>query len=171
MRATQLTIFSLLAIVLIGIGVYAVGELGEKTADPGVINPKSFGPEAVTLTCPEPGAVPLSPAEVTVTVLNGTSRSGLAGGVAEDLAERGYLIEGTGNTRQATGEATIVHGPDGYLAAQAVKAQVQGSQLRLEEQREGTTVDLLLGKGFTGLGEESAAAAALKQPVETPEGC
>jgi hypothetical protein len=32
----------------------------------------------VAIQCPEPDALPLPPAEVTVTVLNGTTRSGLA---------------------------------------------------------------------------------------------
>ncbi|GAA4522226.1 LytR C-terminal domain-containing protein [Brachybacterium paraconglomeratum] len=171
MRATQLTIFSLLAVVLIGIGVYAVGELREPATEPGVIAPKSFGPDAVALTCPEPGAVPLPPAEVTVTVLNGTTRGGLAGEVSEDLAARGYALESPGNTRKASGPATIVHGPEGYLAAQSLRVQVQGSQLTLDDAREGASVDLLIGDGFVGLEDEAAAATALEQPVEVPEGC
>ena len=171
MRAIQLTIFSILAISLIGVGVYAVGQLQEPSAEPGTIDPKAFGPAAVGITCPEPGAVPLPPSEVTVSVLNGTSRSGLAGAVSEDLIARGYAIETTGNTRQATGAALIVHGPDGYLAAQAVKAQVPEGTLKLDQKREGTAVDLLIGSEFSGLVEESAAAAALEQPVATPEGC
>ncbi len=170
-RATQLTIFSILAVALIGIGVYAVGELREPVAEPGVIAPKSFGPDPIALTCPEPGAVPLPPAEVTVTVLNGTTRGGLAGEVSEDLAARGFTLEEAGNTRKASGPATIVHGPEGYLAAQSLRVQVQGSQLRLDDAREGTAVDLLIGDGFTGLEDESVAATALEQPVEMPEGC
>jgi len=171
LRATQLTIFSVLAVVLIGVGAYAVGELSEPTAEPGVIAPKSFGPDPVELACPAPGDLPTPPEEVTVTVLNGTSRSGLAGDVTENLAERGYEVGDPGNTRGASGAATIVHGPEGYLAAQAVRVQIQDAQLRLDEQREGAAVDLLIGDGFTGLQEESAAAAALEEPVEMPEGC
>ncbi|MDN5901229.1 MAG: LytR C-terminal domain-containing protein [Brachybacterium sp.] len=171
LRATQLTIFSVLAVTLIAIGVYAVGELREPVAEPGVIAPKSFGPETVEFTCPEPDAVPLPPGEVTVTVLNGTSRSGLAGDVSEQLAERGYEVESPGNTRQATGAATVVHGPEGYLAAQSVTVQIQGAEVQLDEEQEGNAVTLLIGDGFTGLEEESAATAALEEPVETPEGC
>ena len=171
LRATQLAIFSLLTVALIAIGVFAVGELRRPAAEPGVIAPKSFGPEETVLTCPEPGALPAAPGDVPVTVLNGTTRSGLAGRVGEDLAARGYDLQGTGNTGAASGPATIVHGPDGYLAAQSLRAQVQGAQLRLDGNRQGTAVDLLLGDGFTGLDEEGTASAALQQPVETPEGC
>lgn len=171
LRATQLTIFSILAVALVAIGVYAVGELREPVDEPGVIAQKSFGPEPVEFSCPDPDAVPLPPGEVTVTVLNGTSRSGLAGDTSAQLAERGYAVQSPGNTRQATGAATIVHGPEGYLAAQSVRVQIQGAQLRLDEQLEDSAVQLLLGDGFTGLEEESAAASALEAPVEPPEGC
>ena len=171
LRATQLAIFSILAVALVVIGVYAVGELREPVEDPGVIAEKSFGPEQIELTCPDPGAVPLEPGEVTVTVLNGTNRSGLAGDVTEQLGERGYGVETPGNTRRADGPATIVHGPEGYLAARSVGAQLQETQLQLDEELEGTAVTMLIGDGFAGLQDETAAAAALEEPVETPEGC
>ncbi|MGP9538500.1 LytR C-terminal domain-containing protein [Brachybacterium sp. AOP43-C2-M15] len=167
----QLAIFSLLAVTLIAIGVYAVGQLRTPSTEPGVIDPKSFGPATAELACPEPDAVPLPPEDVTVTVLNGTTRSGLAGDVAEQLGERGYEIAETGNTRRATGPATIVHGPEGYLAAQSLRVQVEDSQLTLDEDVEGTAVDLLIGDGFGGLEDASAASSALEEPVETPEGC
>src|SRR5699024_2138027 len=161
----------ILAVALVVIGVYAVGELREPVEDPGVIAEKSFGPEQIELTCPDPGAVPLEPGEVTVTVLNGTNRSGLAGDVTEQLGERGYGVETPGNTRRADGPATIVHGPEGYLAARSVGAQLQEAQLQLDEELEGTAVTMLIGDGFAGLQDETAAAAALEEPVETPEGC
>ncbi len=170
-RAVQLIVFCVLCLALVVTGVLAVRELQKPAAEPGVIAPKSLGADPVALSCPEPGAVPLAPGEVTVTVLNGTSRSGLAGSVSAELVGRGFLAGGTGNTQQATGPATIVHGPEGYLAAQSVRVQIQGAQLRLEEGRPGTAVDLLIGEGYTGLEEESVAAAALAEPVETPEGC
>src|SRR5699024_10942893 len=78
LRATQLAIFSILAVALGVIGVYAVGELREPVADPGAIAEKSFGPEQIDLTCPVPGADPLEAGEVTVPVVNGTNRRGVA---------------------------------------------------------------------------------------------
>jgi len=175
LRAMQLAIFSVLAVALIAVGVYAVGELREPVAEPGVISPKEIGPDPVAIECPDEGAVPLPPAEVEVTVLNGTTRSGLAGSTAEQLGERGYALGDVGNTRSAKGPATIVHGPAGYLAAQSLRAQLATADVRpeltLDEAKEGTAVDLLLGDGFTGLAEESAATGALEQPVEIPEGC
>ncbi|WP_114853536.1 LytR C-terminal domain-containing protein [Brachybacterium sp. YJGR34] len=175
LRATQLAFFSILSIVLIGIGAYAVKDLQEPVDEPGVISQKTFESAPSGITCPEDGAVPLPPGEVSVTVLNGTTRTGLAGSVTEDLAGRGYAVGDPGNTRQSSGPATVVFGPSAYLAARSVAAQVTGedapAQLRLDESREGSEVDLLLGTGFTGLIDEAAATEALAQPVESPEGC
>jgi len=169
-RIAQLLVFSVLAIALISVAVHALGKLREPVAEPGVIAEKTFGAAPSELTCPEPDAVPLPPEEVTVEVLNGTTRTGLAGEVSGELGERGYEISDIGNTGKASGPATIVHGPEGYLAAESVRVQLSGAELRMD-QREGTGVDLLLGTGFDGLQEESAAADALEQPVEVPEGC
>ena len=77
--------------------------------------------------------------------------------------------------RSASGPATIVHGPAGYLAARSVRAQLATADfepvLKLDEAKEGTGVDLLLGDGFTVLAPAPAAADALKAPVPAPEGC
>src|SRR5699024_1297805 len=119
---------------------------------------------------PDPDAVPLPPGEVTVQVLNGTTRSGLAGDVSGQLAERGYEIDDIGNTGQASGPATIVHGPEGFLAAESVRAQLSEAEPRMD-QREGTGVDLLLGTVYNDLDADSSAAETLEQPVDCPEGC
>lgn len=169
-RITQLVVFSILAIALVGIGAYALDELREPVAEPGVIEPKTFGEGAVEVACPDPDAVPLPPAEVTVRVLNGTTRSGLAGDVTDALADRGYGVGDPGNTRSASGAALVVYGPEGYLAAQSVRAQLTEVELQMDG-REGAAVDLLLGEGFEGLEEAEAAGAALEEPVAAPEGC
>ncbi len=171
LRVTQLTIFAVLTVVLIAIGAYAVGELSRPMDEPGVISPKDFKASPTAITCPEDGALPQPPGEVTVTVLNGTSRSGLAGTVSEQLAERGYTVGKPGNTRQSTGPATVVHGPDGYLAALSVQAQFPDATLKLDEKIEGNEVNLLIGDGYSALQEEPAAAAVLKKPAKMPEGC
>lgn len=170
LRITQLVVFAVLMITLVAISAYALQELREPPPEPGVIEQKTFRSAGVALACPEPGAVPLPPAEVQVRVLNGTGRSGFAGSVSEELAARGYATGDPGNTTQASGPAIVVHGPEGYLAAQSLLAQVPGAQLRMD-QREGPAVDLLLGDGFPGLATAEAAQQVLDQPVQAPEGC
>src|SRR5699024_1477466 len=99
-RIAQLFVFSVRAIALLGVAASALAELREPGAERGVIEDKTFGAASSELTCPEPDAVPLPPGEVTVQVLNGTTRSGLAGDVSGQLAERGYEIDDIGNTGQ-----------------------------------------------------------------------
>ncbi|MGY5765538.1 LytR C-terminal domain-containing protein [Brachybacterium sp. DNPG3] len=169
-RITQLVVFSALAIALISVGVYAIRELSTPSADPGEITAKDFSGVQPVVSCPDDGAVPLAPDQVTVNVYNGTSRSGLAGSTSSDLVDRGYVAGETGNTREAGKTITIVYGPDGYLAAQSVLAQVGEAVLTLDD-REDASVDLLLGDGFGGLVDSSAAAEALDTPVATPDGC
>ena len=170
LRITQLAVFSVAAVVLIGVGAYAISELRVPAAEPGAIATKTFGTAAPEVTCPEKGATPAAPGEVTVNVLNGTGRSGLAARVSGDLAERGYRAGKVGNTSQASGTAIVVYGPSGYLAAASVKAQVADATLQLDD-REGTSVDLLLGDGFDDLVDEGTASAALGKAVAAPKGC
>lgn len=169
-RITQIAVFSVAAVLLLGVGAYAIGQLRTPNPAPGVIATKTFGRAEPEVTCPEAGAVPAAPEDVTVNVLNGTGRSGLAGRVSESLADRGYTAGKVGNTSQASGAAVIVYGPSGYLAAQSVLAQVGTAELTLDG-RDDASVDLLLGDGFSDLAGSGAAEKALGTPVATPEGC
>lgn len=176
LRVTQLVVFSALAIALVLVGVYAFGEFRRPSEDPGEIAVgASPTAEDSALVCPQEGDTPADPADVTVRVLNGTSRSGLAGSVTEELGERGFATDKPGNTGSASGAVTIVHGPEGYLAAAAVAAQFRAGdvtpELKLDEKAEGTTVEVLLGDGYRELAAAKKAAAALKEPVAIPEGC
>ena len=56
------------------------------------------------------------------------------------------------------------------MRAQLATADVE-PVLKLDEAKEGTGVDLLLGAGFTDLAPAPAAADALEAPVPVPEGC
>lgn len=166
LRITQLVVFSLLVILLAGAVAYALQQL-RTPAEPPAASPSSA---AAPASCPSPGALPAPPGEVTVTVLNGTDRSGLAGQVTEELAGRGYATGEAGNTDQAQAPATVVHGEGGYLAAASVAAQVEGAVVRSGDVPAGQ-VQLLIGEGWPGLRPADAATAALAQPAPAPEGC
>ena len=107
---------------------------------------------------------PVAPA-FCISVLNGTTRSGLAGDTTEQLGARGYGVAEPGNTRRASGPATIVHGPEGYLAAQSVRAQLPEAQLLLDEELEGTGVTatvLLSGPVMLVAGAVAASVSVLE---------
>lgn len=163
-RITQLITFSLLVILLVGSAAFALMQVR------GPAEPLAAETTAAPEGCPAPGAVPAAPADVQVTVLNGTDTRGLAGTVTEELAARGYVTGTAGNTSDAEGPATVQYGPDGYLAAASVAAQVDGAVLQ-EADLSGTEVRLLIGEGWAGLRPADAATAALAEPVTAPEGC
>ncbi|MFC0675624.1 LytR C-terminal domain-containing protein [Brachybacterium hainanense] len=168
MRITQLIVFSALIILLVGAVAVAVNLVRSPQPAP----PAAATPSAAS-TCPAAGAVPAPPAEVTVTVLNGTSTRGLAGDVTAELAERGYATGKAGNAQSADAPAAVIYGSGGYLAAASVAAQIDGAVLVPgdAEGAEGAEVTLVIGADWPGLRAPEAATAALAEPVAVPEGC
>lgn len=171
LRVTQLIVFSILVIVIVSVGWYAWLRLLAPTDEEHVITEKD-GPSTSEqgIVCPDPGAVPTAAKKVQVRVYNGTSQSGLAGSVSEDLGARGYRTSPPANTSKADGPITIVYGPSGYLQARSVAAQFPKATLRLDD-REGQNVDVLIGKEGVSLVTKKTATAALQKPVAVPKGC
>ncbi|MDO5663424.1 MAG: LytR C-terminal domain-containing protein, partial [Brachybacterium sp.] len=96
-RATQLIVFSILVIGLFVAAWYAWTQLREASSPaPSSTTAEETTPEGPW--CPEEGAVPADPSEVEVSVLNGTSTTGLAGSVSGELVERGFVAGEVGNT-------------------------------------------------------------------------
>ena len=109
---------------------------------------------------PKPkAAVPPAPrGEVTVTVFNGSGRSGLAAQAANGLTKAGFKVGGTGNAdRQDYSRTEIRYGAGGEAGARAVLAVVPSARL---VQRDGVSgVQLVLGSDFTSIGARSASPA------------
>ncbi|MCS6712124.1 LytR C-terminal domain-containing protein [Brachybacterium sp. EF45031] len=162
---------SLLVIGIAGTAWYAWQQLTAEPAEEHVIEDKALRSGTPSLTCPEPGAVPAAAGDVEVRVLNGTRRNGLAASVTADLRERGYITGEPTNTTASEEGVTIVHGPQGYLAASSVAAQFPEATLRLDAQRDGTAVEVLLGSTSVELVAADQAAERLAAPVAAPEGC
>jgi LCP family protein required for cell wall assembly len=110
---------------------------------------------------PEPKA-PVKPAargDVTVTVFNGSGRSGLAATAAGGLTQAGFKVAGTGNAdTQNYTRTEIRYGSGGEAAARAVLAVMPSAKL---VQRSGVTgVQLVLGSDFTAVGATTSKAPA-----------
>ncbi|MET8568095.1 LytR C-terminal domain-containing protein [Streptomyces sp. NPDC004783] len=115
-----------------------------------------------------PAAVPVpKPGQVTVNVLNATTRSGLAQQTADELKKRGFRIGEVGNAsekydKKVAGSGVLL----GPAAALKTSLPVLGTQLpaaerRTDAARKGAVVDLIIGDGFKGLQQRAAADAAL----------
>jgi LCP family protein required for cell wall assembly len=109
---------------------------------------------------PKTAVKPAQRGEVTVTVYNGSGRSGLAAQAASGLTKAGFKVGGTGNAdRQDYRRTEIRYGSGGEAGARAVLAVVPSATL---VPRDGVSgVQLVLGSDFSSIG----AGAATKAPT------
>jgi LCP family protein required for cell wall assembly len=111
---------------------------------------------------PKPKA-PVKPAargDVTVTVYNGSGRSGLAAQAAAGLTKAGFKVGGTGNAdRQDYSTSEIRYGSGDEAAARAVLAVVPSAKL-VQRDDAGGGVQLVLGSDFSSIGASKAPAAS-----------
>lgn len=97
------------------------------------------------------------PSEVSVNVFNATDRGGLAGRTADSLSERGFDVQGVDNTSAVEGTGVIRYGPEAQEQAELLAESI-GQDVVLELlEREGTTVDLVLGPDWTDLTSDAEA--------------
>jgi LCP family protein required for cell wall assembly len=116
------------------------------------------------------------PAEVKVTVMNGTTEQGLAADTATALASRGFQLAGTpGNAAASAGSVVEYPSAAELPAARTLAAQVTGATLRRDPGVSAGTVVLILGSSFSSLapqagvaGSPSAAPAPGTQPPPSP---
>ncbi len=120
-------------------------------------------PSCSSSTAPAPTVVP-SPAAVNMTVLNSTTRQGLAASVGQALTGLGFKVTAVANdlTSRApvTGVAEVRYGPAGKAAATLVSYYVPGATL-VADTRTGASVDLALGAKYVALATAADVAKAL----------
>ncbi len=103
----------------------------------------------------------VAPAQVKVSVLNGSGTPGLAAKAATDLRAKGFTVAGTGNADSAKYTQTEIRfaaGDDAQAAALA--AVTPGAVTEQATTATAGTVQLVLGSSFTKIGAPAAAAAA-----------
>lgn len=137
---------------------------GATSAAPSGSAPVSASPAVAAFAALVPGAVP-KPAAVTVNVYNATNRAGLAGQTAAELKKRGFTIGKIGNAPAALqnkipGSAQVSGGKAGAAMMTLLGTEVTGSH-PVTDKRNDTTVDLVLGNGFSALATPAQAAKAV----------
>jgi LCP family protein required for cell wall assembly len=113
----------------------------------------------------------VAPAEVRVTVMNGTTVPRLAADTGADLAARGFQLEGTGNVAPAPGSVIEYPSAAELPAARTLAAQVTGATLRPDAAVPAGTVELVLGASFSSLAPsagQSGTTPAGTAPAGTP---
>ena len=104
------------------------------------------------------------PADVTVSVLNGSGVTGAAAGAATALAEAGFAA-GSGGNAAATATTSIAHRTGDDAAAAALAAQVPGAALTVDDTLAAGTLTLTLGTDFEAVGAAVATTAPTSEPV------
>ncbi|MEV6616603.1 LytR C-terminal domain-containing protein [Streptomyces sp. NPDC051051] len=129
-----------------------------------------------------PAALP-RPAQITVNVLNATTRSGLAKTTADELKKRGFRIGEVGNAgpqydKKVTGIGVLL-GPAASLntSLPVLATQLTAAERRTDAARKGAAIDLIIGNGFKALTSrpeatrELTALAAPKPTATAKKGC
>jgi LytR cell envelope-related transcriptional attenuator len=131
-------------------------------------------------TCPaaQPTLTAVAAHDIRLNVYNATDRVGLAGRVGKALRKRGFTVATISNDpvdRAVAGVAEVRASTTGSARLLTVGAQVS-SYVAVADQRESSTVDLVLGPRFHGLRSRAAARAATTaalapSPAPLPAGC
>jgi hypothetical protein len=118
----------------------------------------------------------LDPKTVSVRVLNATDQAGLAQMVAEQLQQRGFVVDEIANDsseREVTGVGEVRHGPRGNEAAAYLGVYLPNSGDYLDT-RATAQVDFVLGPEFVfpdSLASPEAVAAALTGGASAAAAC
>ncbi len=126
-------------------------------------------PTPVATTAPAKAAVLPRPQQIKVDLLNGTSRSGLAKNVGDQLAANGFVVTAQVNAPAALGgpsQVTYAHGAE--AAATVVQKWVVGAVAVRDAKVPRGTVQITLGSDFRRLATPAEATAALRAPASVP---
>lgn len=131
-------------------------------------------PDADGLLQPQPclpeGVLPVPYSDIDVTVLNASSRSGLAATVGEALAQRGFTVSGKGNSTAALSVPQIAFGPSGLAAAYTLRAHLPRAVFALDT-RIDDTLTLSVTEDFDGLVPDADLGLAPDAAMVSIEGC
>jgi LCP family protein required for cell wall assembly len=110
-----------------------------------------------------------TPADVTVTVLNGSGTPGEATAAADALTAAGFTVPLKGDAPGPVEQTTVRHAPGQPVAADLVARYVANEVVYEEDAGlTGTSVILVTGPGFAGLLPEPRPPAPEPDPAEAP---
>lgn len=102
--------------------------------------------------CPADDDMPVPYSDVEMRVFNTTDVSGLAAAAGDAFTERGFEVTEVSNEEATiTATAELRFGPHAIAQAYTIEAQLEGAQMRLDETRTDTVVDVLLGDAYDDL--------------------
>lgn len=167
-RVRQRVVFAVVVLVVLGAGGAAALIYTDRWQPGSSATPTSAapGPTCVPATAP----ALLAPGDVSVDVLNGTSRRGLAAAVAGELRTRGFVVVNVGNAATATGPVTAAVTYPTASLQQAVTVGARFPEAQLVPDPAATVITVSLGDGYQNLIAEDALVAPVL-PVDLGAAC
>lgn len=119
----------------------------------------------------DPPPPPL-PSEITLRVFNTTYREGLAGQVAQQLGNRGFAVEESGNDPLAAflpNDSVVIRlGSEGAEAAAVLKQHLPDARL-VRDERTDASLDVVLGNRFADLTPVDEIPEPAPRPAPVPD--
>jgi LCP family protein required for cell wall assembly len=125
---------------------------------------RTDGPLPPDATGPGAGSSAPAPGDLTVEVINASSRSGLAGEVGETLRSLGFGVGEIGSAEQPTSETVIRFSPDQSAAAEVLAATVP-SATSVPDPGSTGVLQLVLGQSFDDVVRAPSEPIALASPA------
>ncbi|WP_432561528.1 LytR C-terminal domain-containing protein [Kineococcus sp. SYSU DK003] len=158
----QRIVFAVVVVLVLAVGGGAYLVWSDRWQPGGAATPTAAAPAP---TCTPQAVELLPPAEVSLTVLNGTDRRGLAASVAGELRSRGFVVTEVGNAPAATGPVTAVVTFPAGQRQQATTLGARFPEVQLVEDPAAAAVSVSLGDGYQQLVGEEAVVAPVTEPV------
>ena len=164
-RERQFLVFGTLFIAIAAIAFVAAAVYQGRASLPftqAFVTPSSQAEIEINVPCPptdDEGKYPMPNGQISVRVLNGTDKQGLAGSTMELLTGRGMVSAGAGNWgRTYDGTVRIQFGELGLRQAYTIALTFPDHELVLDN-RNSAVVDVILGSSFE-IGDDTRVAYA-----------
>ncbi|WP_229069269.1 LytR C-terminal domain-containing protein [Actinoplanes sp. DH11] len=120
--------------------------------------------------------LPDDPAAVTIKVLNGTNRAGLAESVTNEFKNRRFTVKEPAKSKSKfKGVAEIKYGPEAVGRAQLLRAYfLAQSEMTYDAKRKGAVIDVVVGDQFQQLAtttEVNQSLVEIGEPTLPPGSC
>ncbi len=112
----------------------------------------------------------VSPSNVSVKVLNGTTTNGLAGQTANELSARGFRIAGIGTATQQATKTTLTYAASRTTSAETLTAALGVTPEKVISATAGDVITLTIGSDWNGLASDISTPSTTPAPGASASG-
>ncbi|MFR0556908.1 LytR C-terminal domain-containing protein [Pseudoscardovia radai] len=161
-----ITIAIAILVLALVISIPTAAGLFDKTSEAEAV--PNYG---VTAPCVATGTAAVDPSKITVRVLNGTDKSGLATAVASELQSRGFINQGVDNFPDGVIDRTEIRfGKNAVAEAYTLLGHFNDAILRMDD-RQDALIDVVIGESFYDLLDTDQVTTLPGSTLESIKGC